>query len=122
MKATKIVFAEFGLQKHFIRCRHELHIRDIQTILQVNEHRADNIIVISPPDQGPGGSMYKIQKLQNQRCLGANNDVNLALLEIRSTPMVEGLPSPSTLVFNRPIRGPLPQMHREPINIKNNDA
>ena len=33
-----------------------------------------------------------------------------------------GLPSPVMLLFNKPIRDLLPQMHKEPININNDDA
>ena len=33
-----------------------------------------------------------------------------------------GLPSLAMLLFNRPIRGLLPQMNRQPININNDDA
>ena len=47
--------------------------------------------------------------------------MNLAVLQIRSTPISTELPSPATLFFNRPIRVLLPQMSRDPININNNN-
>ena len=41
----------------------------------------------------------------------------LLLLQIRLTAIVAGLPSPATLLFNRPIGALLAQINREPINI-----
>ena len=51
-----------------------------------------------------------------------NNDVNLALLQIRSMPIGAGLLTPAMLLFSRPERDVLCQMNREPININNDDA
>ena len=64
--------------------------------------------------------MQKI-KSYNGKCPDTN-DVNLALLQIRSTPITIGLPNPAILLLNRPIRGLLPKMSREPININIDDA
>ena len=36
-------------------------------------------------------------------------------------PIGTGLPSPATLLFNKPITALLPQMNREPININADD-
>ena len=66
--------------------------------------------------------MYKFCEMHNQKYPDTNQDVSLALLQIRSTPIGTGLPSPTTLPFNRPIRGMLPQIHREPINVNNDDV
>ena len=41
--------------------------------------------------------------LMMEMCIEANNDIYLALLEIRSTPVGMELPSPVTLLFNRAI-------------------
>ena len=46
--------------------------------------------------------------------------MNLSLLQIRLIGL--GLPSTAILLFNRPIRGLLPQINREPININSKDA
>ena len=50
-----------------------------------------------------------------KKCLDNNDDINLPLSQMRSTPVGAGLPSPATLLFNRPIRAQLSQMNREPI-------
>ena len=45
----------------------------------------------------------------------------MALLQIRTTPLGQGLPSPATLLFNYPVCGIMPLMDRKPINIDNDD-
>ena len=64
----------------------------------------------------------KFLKCTFKKCLDKNNDVNLALLLIRLMPIVSGLPSPVILLFNILIRGMLPEMNREPININYDDS
>ena len=46
----------------------------------------------------------------------ANNDMNLALLQIRSTSVGPGLSRTATLLFNRPIRSLMQRVGRRPIN------
>ena len=50
------------------------------------------------------------------KCFDNNNEVNHALLQIRSMPIGVGPPSPTTLLLNRPFRVLLSQNNREPIN------
>ena len=57
-----------------------------------------------------------------KKCRQNNNDGNFALLQIRSTPVGTGIPSPAMLLLNRPIRVLLPQIGREPMNINKDDA
>ena len=45
----------------------------------------------------------------------------MAMLQIRTTPLGQGLPSPATLLFNCPVRGIMSVMDRPPINIDNDD-
>ena len=45
----------------------------------------------------------------------------MAMLQIRTTPLGQGLPRPAMLLFNCPVRGIMPVMDRPPINIDNND-
>ena len=59
--------------------------------------------------------------MHHQNCLDTNTNVNPTLLQIRLTLIDAGLPSPAMLLFNRPIKGLLAQMNREPININNDD-
>ena len=50
-----------------------------------------------------------------------NEDIQVALLQTRSTPLEPGLPSPATLLFNCPIWGIMPIINRLQINLDNND-
>ena len=50
-------------------------------------------------------------------CFDSGSDVHIALLQKRTTPLGQGLPSPATLLFNCPVRGIMPVMDRPPINI-----
>ena len=43
----------------------------------------------------------------------------MAMLQIRTTPLGQGLPSPATLLFKYPVRDIMPVMNRPPINIDN---
>ena len=61
--------------------------------------------------------MFKICECTIKKCLDNKNDVNLASLLIIFTPIGVGLPSLSTLLFNRPIRDPLPQVNRKPTSV-----
>ena len=51
-------------------------------------------------------------KCTMKKCFYTNQDVNLALLQMRSTPVRNGLPSPATVLFNRPIRELSPMINR----------
>ena len=45
----------------------------------------------------------------------------MAVLQTRTTPLGQGLPSPATRLFNCLVRGIMPVMNRPPINIDNDD-
>ena len=45
----------------------------------------------------------------------------MVLLQIRTTPLGQCLPSPATLLFNHTVCGIMPVMDRKPINIDNDD-
>ena len=63
----------------------------------------------------------KFIKCTMKKCMETNEDIHVALLKIRSTPLEPELPSPFTLLFNHPIRGIVPIMNRLPINSDNDD-
>ena len=56
-----------------------------------------------------------------KKCTDTKSDMHIALLQIRSTPLGQGLPSPARLLFNNPIRGIMPILSRSPIGPNNND-
>ena len=59
--------------------------------------------------------MYQICKVNYDKYIENNNDVNVALLQIRSTLITLGLPSLATILFKQPIRGMLLKINRPPL-------
>ena len=47
-----------------------------------------------------------------KKCIHIRSHVDIALLQVGSTPLVPGLPSPTTLLFNHPIRGIIPIINK----------
>ena len=93
---------------------------------QFKDHRCLNIdqaVTSSYHHQSNGQveACVKFMKCTIKKCRQNNNDANFALLQIRSTPIGTGIPSPAKLLFSRPIGGLLPEVRREPININKDD-
>ena len=84
----------------------------VQTITSSYHHQSN----------GQVKGCIQLIKYTIKECLGSNNDVNLVLLQMRSTSMCVGIPSPAMQPFNRPIWGLSHQMNKDPIDISNNDA
>ena len=60
--------------------------------------------------------------MHNLKCPDTNNNVNLTSMQIRSTPISTGIPSPAMLLFNRPIRSLLSKMNNKHMNINSDDT
>ena len=45
----------------------------------------------------------------------------MVLLQVRTTPLGQGLPSLATLLFNHPVHGKMPVIDRKPVSIDNDD-
>ena len=58
----------------------------------------------------------KFIKHTTRKCIHTRLDIHIALLQIRSTMLGPGLPSPATLLFNHPIRDIMPVVNRPLIN------
>ena len=56
-----------------------------------------------------------------QNALKTNEDIHIALLQIISTPLEQGLLSPAPVLFNHPISGIMPIINWLPINLDNDD-
>ena len=56
-----------------------------------------------------------------KKCIKTNEDIHVALLQIRSTPLEPGLLIPATLLFSHPIQGIMPIINRLQINLDNDD-
>ena len=58
----------------------------------------------------------KFVKRNMKKCFETNTDVNLALLQIRSTLIGPWLPSPITIIFSRLTQGTLLKINTSPIS------
>ena len=58
--------------------------------------------------------MYQVYKAYIQKCADAGGDINITLLQIWTTPLGQGLPSPATLMFNRQVHGIMPVLDCKP--------
>ena len=65
--------------------------------------------------------MHKVLKCTIKKFRQTNSNIHFALLQIRSIPVSAELPRPDMMLFNRPIRAPLQQIHREPIDVNNDN-
>ena len=45
----------------------------------------------------------------------------MVLLQIRTTPVGQGLQSPAMLLFNHPVHGIMPVLDRKPVSVDNDD-
>ena len=63
----------------------------------------------------------KFIKCTIKKCSDSGGDIHMNMLQIRTTPLGQGLPSPATLLFNHLARGIIPVMDRPSINIDNDD-
>ena len=65
--------------------------------------------------------MHRICETHHQKFPDNNDDVNIALLQIRSTPIGRGLPSLAIFLSNRSIRALLSQKSRGPSSFNADD-
>ena len=63
----------------------------------------------------------KFMKCTMTKCIETNDDIHVALVQIRATSLGPGLPSPAKLLFNHSIQGIMLIINRIPINSDNNE-
>ena len=66
LKQPRLYSQSLDSPQKLFRYRHKIHIRDVQTILQTDEHRTEYNISLSPPEEWSCGCMYKIHEMYNQ--------------------------------------------------------
>ena len=65
--------------------------------------------------------MHQVHKTYIQKCTESDGDINMALLQIHTTPLGKGLLSLATLMLNRQVWGIMPVLDLKPIGKDNND-
>ena len=64
---------------------------------------------------------HQVHQMHYKKCSDSDGNIHIAMLQIRTTLLGQGLPSPVTLLFNCPVRGIMPVMDRPPINVDNDE-
>ena len=57
----------------------------------------------------------KFIKCTFKKCADSGSDINMALLQIQTTPLGHGLPSPAMLMFKRPVCSVMPVIDHKPL-------
>ena len=65
--------------------------------------------------------MYQTYKMNTHKCFDTKSHPNIALLQVRSTPLGLRLPRPAVLSFDYPIRGIMPIINKPVIGLNNDD-
>ena len=65
--------------------------------------------------------MYQTYKVNTEKYVDTKFDPHIDFLQIKSSPLGLGLPSPAALLFNHPVRGIMLTVNRPPIGVNNND-
>ena len=63
----------------------------------------------------------KFIKCTIKKCSDSGGDVHMALLQIRTTPLGQGLPSLAMLLFNHLVCGIMPAIDRKPVSIDSDE-
>ena len=113
----KSLFWEYGVPRKILSDAGVILFQRFQRILKKPEYRASSIMIIPPSIQ------WRVFKLIKWilKMLITNADTFLALLQIRSTQLRLGSPSPATVLFNHPVISIMPVINRAPFNTNNSD-
>ena len=119
---TKVMFAEYGIphrlmsdagtnfiSEKFQRFCSRLNIK--HAVLSMYHHQTN----------GQVKACIQFIKCTLKGCVDSGGDIHLALLQIHTTPLGQGLPSLATLLFNHPVCGVIPVIDRKRVIVDNND-
>ena len=120
ISTLKVVFAEYGILKRVMSDTGGSFISEIfksfcnslnieQAVSSFYHHQSN----------GQVEACIKFIKCTMKRFFNSGGDIYIAMLQIRTTPLVQGLPSPATLLFNCPVRNSMLVMDRLLINTNN---
>ena len=120
--AMKVIFVEYGIPQRIMsdvgsnfiseKFKNFFNSLNIEQVVSSSYHHQSNRQV---------EACIKFIKSTIKKCSGSSGDVHMAVLQIRTTPLGLGLPSPAVLLFNCPVRGIMPVVDRPPINVDNDD-
>ena len=113
---AKVIFGEYGIPHklmsytgtNFIsdRLRKFCSSLNIKQAVSSGYHHQSN---------GQVEACIKFIKCTFKKCADSGRDMNMALLQIHTTPLGPGLLSPATLLFNQPVCSIMPVLDRKPV-------
>ena len=113
---TKIIFAEYGIPHKIMSYTGTNFVSDkfkkfcsslnIEQAVSSAYHHQSN---------GEVKACIKFIKYMFKKCANSGGDINMALLQIHTTPLGQGLLSPATLLFNQLVCGIIFVLDRKPI-------
>ena len=116
VKTINIIFAKYGIPQkimsdagtNFVSDRFQQFCKsiNIEQAVSLAYHHQSNAQV---------KDCIKFIKCTFKKCTKSGGDINMALLQIHTTPLGQGLPSLATLMFNRQVHGIMPVLDHKPI-------
>ena len=122
ISALKVMFAKYSIPKrlmsdagsNFISKKSKSFCKSLsieQAVSSLYHHQSN----------GQVEACIKSIKCTMKKCFNSKGDVHIAPLQIRTTPLGQGLLSPAMLLFDCPVRGIMPVMDSLPINTDNDE-
>ena len=113
---TKIIFAEYGIPQKIMSDASTNFVSDRfhQFCKAINVEQAVSSLY-HHQSNGQVEACIKLIKCTFKKCAESGRDVNMALLQIHTTPLGQGLLSPATIMFGRPVCDIMPVVDCKPI-------
>ena len=118
----KVVFAGYGIPKrvmsdaggNFISesCKNYYNNLNIEKAVSSSYHKQSN---------GQVEACIKVSTFTMKKCFVSEGDLHIAMLQLRTAPLGQGLQSPATLLFTHPVRDIIPVIDRLPITTDNDE-
>ena len=104
INTVKIIFAEYGIPKKIMSDAGTNFISDRfqQFCKMINVEQAVSL-AYHHQSNGQVEACVKFIKCTFKKCASSGRDINMALLQICTMPLGQGLLSPATLMFNRQV-------------------
>ena len=119
---TKVIFAKYGIPHKIMSDTGTNFVSDmfrnfysnlnIEQVVSSGYHHQSN---------GPVKACIEFFKHTLKKYADCGGDIHMALLQIYTTPLRQGLPSLAALLFNHPVHSIMPVIDRKPIGGDNNN-
>ena len=115
VNTVKIIFTKYGIPQKIMSVAGTNFVSDMfrRFCKSINIEQA---LSSAYHDQSNGQfeACIKLIKCTFKKCSNLGRDINISLLQICTTPLGQGLPSPVTLMFNSHVHGIMPVLDCKP--------